>query len=157
FYTQLKDAFFQFPLGEDAFGERFEKRNGPGAIVKGITLEARANFDDVVQMDAGFTSQLSEFDDAVENIEGLLAKREFLRTPNNYGYATLTYNPTKNWNISSNLVYTGSMLLAHFAGDGTGQTIDEYNRTKSFTDVGFRISHTFELNKVKSGLELFAG
>src|SRR5690606_21542077 len=131
-------------------------RNGPGAKVKGITLETRANFDDAVQMDAGFTSQLSEFDEAVENIEGLPSKREFLRTPNNYGYATLTYNPAKNWNISGNLVYTGSMLLAHFAGDGTGQDSNEYHRTNSFTDVGFRIGYTFELNKVKSGLELFA-
>lgn len=157
FYTHLKDAYFQFPLGSDAFGQRFEKRNGLGATVKGLTLEARANFDYVVQIDAGFTSQLSEFDKAVENIAGLPTKREFLRTPNNYGYATLTYNPVKSWNISSNLVYTGSMLLAHFAGDGTGQTIDEYNRTKPFKDVGFRISHTFELNKVKSGLELFVG
>ncbi len=157
FYTTLKDAFFQFPLGQDAFGERFEKRNGAGATVKGITLETRANFDYVVQIEAGFTSQLSEYDEAVENIDGLATTREFLRTPNNYGYATLTYNPTKNWNISANAVYTGSMLLTHFAGVGTGQTVDEYYRTKSFTDVGLRIGHTFELDKVKSGLELFAG
>lgn len=157
FYTQLKDAFFQFPLGPDALGERFEKRNGPGATVKGITLEARANFDYVIQVDAGFTSQKSEFNQAVENIAGLPVKREFLRTPNNYGYATVTYNPTKNWNVSTNLVYTGSMLLAHVAGDGTGQAVDEYFTAKSFTDVGFRIGHTFELDKVKSGLELFAG
>lgn len=157
FYTTLKDAFFQFPLGEDAFGEQFEKRNGPGATVKGITLETRANFDYVVQLEAGFTSQLSEFNDPVENIEGLATKREFLRTPNTYGYATFTYTPTKNWNISANAVYTGSMLLTHFAGEGTGQNIDQYYRTKSFTDVGFRIGHTFELNKVKSGLELFTG
>ncbi|HET8830067.1 MAG TPA: TonB-dependent receptor [Pelobium sp.] len=157
FYTTLKDAFFQYPLGEDAFGERFEKRNGPSANVKGITLEGRANFDYVVQLEAGFTSQLSEFNKPVENIEGLPQKREFLRTPNNYGYATLTYTPTKNWNISANAVFTGSMLLTHFAGEGTGQTVDEYYRTKPFTDVGFRIGHTFELNKVKSGLELFTG
>ncbi len=157
FYTQLKDAFFQFPLGPDALGERFEKRNGPGATVKGITLETRANFDYVVQIDAGITSQLSEFNEAVENIAGLPVKREFLRTPNNYGYATVTYNPTKNWNISGNLVYTGSMILAHVAGAGTGQAVDEYYKTKSFTDVGFRIGHTFELEKVKSGLELFVG
>ncbi|HEX7367900.1 MAG TPA: TonB-dependent receptor [Pelobium sp.] len=157
FYTQLKDAFFQFPLGADALGERFEKRNGPGATVKGITLEARANFDYTIQIDAGFTSQKSEFTEAVENIAGLPVKREFLRTPNNYGYATVTYSPTKNWNISANAVYTGNMLLTHFAGEGTGQMVDEYYRTKSFTDLGFRIGRTFELNKVKSGLELFAG
>jgi len=157
FYTKLNDAFYQFPLGTDTFGERFEKRNGPGATVKGITIEARANFDYVVQFDAGFTLQNSLFDEAVENIEGLASKREFLRTPNDYGYATLTYTPIKSWNISTNAVYTGRMFLAHFAGEGTGQTVDEYYKSPSFMDVGIRLSHTFELKKVKSGLEVFGG
>ncbi len=157
FYTQLKDAFFQFPLGADNFGERFEKRNGPGATVRGFTLEARANFDYVVQLEAGFTIQKSTFNEAVENIEGLATKREFLRTPNDYGYATLTYTPVKSWNISANAVYTGTILLAHFAGDGTGQTVDEYFKTKSFMDVGLRVGHTFELEKVNSGIEIFGG
>jgi len=157
FYTNLKDAFFQFPLGSDAFGERFEKRNGSGATVTGVTLEIRANFDYVVQIDAGFTSQMSNFSQAVENIEDLPAKKEFLRTPNNYGYATINYNPIKTWNISGNLVYTGSMLLAHFAGEETGQTANEYYRTKQFIDLGFRLGYTFKLEKVKCSMEVFTG
>ena len=157
FYTKLNDAFMQFPLGPDAFGERFEKRNGSGALVKGLTLEARANFDYIFQVDAGFTVQRSIFKDAVENIGGLAAKKEFLRTPNNYGYATFSYTPTKKWSVNANLVYTGSMQLAHFAGAGTGQNIDEYIKTKSFTDAGIRVGHLFNLNQFKSGLEIFAG
>ena len=45
FYTKLKDAFFQSPIGSDEFGDIFEKRNGDEAVVKGITVETRANFD----------------------------------------------------------------------------------------------------------------
>lgn len=157
FYTKLKDAFFQFPLGEDEFGQIFQKRNGDEAIVKGITIEARANFDYVVQFDAGFTFQKSQFKSPVENIGGLEAKREFLRTPDNYGYATLTYNPNKNWAITANGVFTGSMLLAHVAGEGTGQDFDEYFKAKSFTDIGIRAGHTFNLPKMKSGIEVFGG
>ncbi|QOW10241.1 TonB-dependent receptor [Kaistella flava (ex Peng et al. 2021)] len=157
FYTKLKDAFFQFPLGEDEFGQIFEKRNGDNAVVKGITIEARANFDYVVQLDAGFTFQKSQFKSPVENIEGLESKREFLRTPNNYGYATLSYTPTKNWNITANGVFTGNMLLIHVAGEGTGQNVDEYFKTKSFTDIGLRAGHTFNLPKMKSGIEVFGG
>ncbi|HEX7367502.1 MAG TPA: TonB-dependent receptor, partial [Pelobium sp.] len=56
-----------------------------------------------------------------------------------------------------NAVYTGNMLLTHFAGEGTGQMVDEYYRTKSFTDLGFRIGRIFELNKLKTSIELFAG
>ncbi len=157
FYTKLKDAFFQFPLGEDEFGDIFEKRNGDEAVVKGITVEARANFDYVIQFEGGFTFQKSQFKTPVSTIEGLEPKREFLRTPNNYGYATITYNPNKNWNISANGVFTGSMILAHVAGIGTGQNVDEYFQSKSFTDLGFRAGHTFNFPKIKSGIELFGG
>ena len=157
FYTKLKDAFFQSPIGSDEFGDIFEKRNGDEAVVKGITVETRANFDYVVQLEAGFTFQKSQFKTPVETIEGLAPKREFLRTPNNYGYAAITYNPNKTWNISLNGVFTGNMILAHVAGVGTGQNIDEYFQTKSFTDVGLRAGHTFNFQKIKSGIEIFGG
>jgi len=157
FYTHLNDAFYQFPLGEDDFGQRFEKRNGSGATVKGFTLEARANFDYVVELEAGFTLQSSKFDDAVENIEGLPAKREFLRTPNDYGYATLTYTPIKKLSASANLIYTGKMDIAHFAGENTGQLVDEYYKTPTFTELSLRLAYTFDLPKVSTGLELSGG
>ena len=157
FYTHLRDAFYLFPLGEDQFGERFEKRNGSGATVKGITLETRANFDYLLQIETGLTLQSSRFDDAVENIEGLEAKREFLRTPNNYGYATLTYTPTKALSASANLVYTGPMELIHFGGEGTGQAIDEYTRSPSFTELSLRLGYDFEFEKTKTGIEVFGG
>ena len=157
FYTHLRDAFFQFPLGADSFGQIFEKRNGEGATVKGVNVEARANFDYVVQVEAGFTLQSSEFDSPVESIAGLDARKEFLRTPNSYGYATLTCTPTKKWNISANGVYTGSMTLAHFAGEGTGQLVNEYFKAQPFIDLGLRVSHTFNIKKMKTGLEVFTG
>ena len=157
FYTYLRDAFFLFPLGEDAFGERFEKRNGEGATVKGVTLEARANFDYVLEIEAGITLQSSLFDEPVENIEGLPAQREFLRTPNQYGYATLTYTPTKSWSASTNIVYTGPMQLAHFGGEGTGQAEDAYVTSPTFTEISLRIGHTFALENINTGLELFGG
>ena len=157
FYTQLDDAFFLFPVGEDEFGELFEKRNGSGATVKGITLEARANFDYVVELEAGFTIQSSKFNDPVETIQDLDPIRQFLRTPNEYGYATLTYTPSKNWSASANLVYTGPMDIAHFAGENTGQTIDEYFRSPSFTELSLRVGHTFDIKRIGTGLELYGG
>ena len=157
FYTTLRDAFYQFPLGEDEFGQRFEKRNGSGATVKGITIEGRANFDYVFELQAGFTLQSSLFDEAIDNIKGLPTKREFLRTPNDYGFATLTFNPSKLWNISTNMTYTGTMELAHFGGEGTGQTEDEYFTSPSFFDMGLRVGHTIEMSNIDTGLELFGG
>jgi len=157
FYTRLNDAFNLFPLGEDEFGERFEKRNGAGATVKGFTLETRANFDYLFELEAGFTLQSSEFEEPVENIEGLEAKKDFLRTPNDYGYATLTYTPGKRFSASANLVYTGEMDIVHFAGDGTGQDVDEYDITPSFAELSLRLGYNISLDRVNSNIEIFGG
>ncbi len=157
FYTHLKDAFYLFPLGQDEFGERFEKRNGTGATVRGLTLEGRANFDYILQLDAGYTLQSSLFEDPVENIEGLDPRREFLRTPNAYGYATLTCTPSKNWSASANVVHTGQMEIAHFAAPGTGQNVDAYFTTPAFTELSLRVGHTINMEQISTGIELFGG
>jgi outer membrane receptor for ferrienterochelin and colicins len=156
FYTHLKDAFYQHPIGEDAFGERFEKRNGPGSTVKGGTFELRANYRQKMQLEAGITIQSSLFDQAVENIEGLESLRKFLRTPNEYGYATLSFFPNKQFNAALNLVYTGKMTIAHFAG-AEGVEQDEYVIASSFTNLGAKVSYTFDLKSIDTGLELFGG
>ena len=156
FYTKLDKAFFLQPLGEDAFGEVFEKRNGDGSTVKGITLELRANYNQKAQIEAGFTTQSSLFDSPVENVEGLPAIREFLRTPNQYGFANLTYFPNRKWNSSINLVYTGSMEIAHFGG-APEQTEDVYVTSNPFTEISIRTGYTFNLKKVNSQLEVFGG
>ncbi len=156
FYTYLKNAFYQESLGEDSFGELFEKRNGDGATVQGATLEVRANYDQKIQLEGGFTLQTSEYDESVVNIEGVEGRREFLRTPNQYGYAMLTIMPNKKFNASANLVYTGNMEIAHFAG-APEQLTDEYLTTPTFTELSLKAGYTFDLKKMDSGLEVFGG
>lgn len=156
FYTHLNDAFFLQPIGEDAFGERFEKRNGPGSTVKGGTLELRANYRQKAQLELGATIQSSLIDQAVDNIDGLEPLREFLRTPNEYGYATLSFFPSKQFNTTLNLVYTGNMTIAHFAG-APGVETDEYVQSTSFTELSIKTDYTFNLKNVDSGLEVFGG
>ena len=156
FYTHLDDAFYLQPLGTDAFGELFEKRNGAGATVQGITIEARLNYDQVFQVETGFTIQKSLFDEPIENSDILPAKREFLRTPNNYGYATLTYSPNLKFNTSVNIVYTGSMDILHLASAGN-LTKDVYFKSPSFTEVGIKSSYKFNLKSMKTNLEVLGG
>ena len=156
FYTHLKDAFYLQPLGTDTFGELFEKRNGSGATVKGITLEARLNYDQVFQVEAGFTIQTSLFDNPIENSDVLPAKRVFLRTPNNYGYATLTYTPNLRFNTSVNLVYTGKMDILHLASPGNLNN-DIYFTSPSFAEVGVKSSYKFNLNSLQTNLEILGG
>lgn len=132
FYTRLTDAFYLQPVGADDLGEQFVKRNGPGATVKGVTLELRANYNKMAQLEAGFTLQSGLHAEAVENIDGLEAKREFLRSPNDYGYMVLMLFPAPKINISVNSVYTGSMLQAKFSPDES-MASNEYRTASSYT------------------------
>lgn len=93
FYTRLNNAFFLQPIGEDGFGELFEKQNGQGATVQGMTVELRANYNRKMQIESGFTLQSSRFDESVEYIEGIEGLRAFTRTPNTYGFANLSITP----------------------------------------------------------------
>ncbi|MBV6646906.1 MAG: TonB-dependent receptor [Cyclobacteriaceae bacterium] len=156
FHTYLRDAFFLQPLGEDEFGEVFEKQNGDGATVQGITLEVRANYDEKIQLDAGITFQSSQFDTPIESSDVLAPRREFLRTPNQYGFGTLTITPTEQWKVAMNLAYTGPMLIVHFAG-APEQTEDAFVNSQAFTELGLRTSYTLPMKGIGTGLELFGG
>ena len=156
FYTRLNDAFFLQPIGQDEFGELFEKQNGQGATVQGITLEVRANFDKKIQLETGFTLQSSEFDDKVEYIDGVEGIKEFTRTPNDYGYATLSFTPNKKFNANLNYVYTGEMIMPHFAG-APNQLVDEMYTSDAFSELSAKIGYTIELEKMQSKLEFYGG
>lgn len=156
FYTRLNDAFFLQPIGQDEFGELFEKQNGQGATVQGATLELRANFNKKIQLETGFTIQSSEFDDAVEYIEGVEAIREFTRTPNDYGYATLSFTPNKKFNANLNYVYTGKMVMPHFAC-APNQSVDEMYNSDPFSELSTKIGYTIGIEKMQSKLEFYGG
>lgn len=156
FYTNLTDAFYQHPLGEDEFGEVYEKRNGDEATVKGVTLEVRANYNKKVQLETGFTLQSSKFSEAVVYSENLPSKKEFLRTPEAYGYATMTFNFSKKFNTAINFLYTGKMDVLHLAG-APEQLTDEFVRSKSFAELGFKSTYTFNIEKLKTGIQLYGG
>jgi outer membrane receptor for ferrienterochelin and colicins len=156
FYTRLSNAFFLAPLGMDALGETFEKQNGPGAVVKGATIEVRGNYNKKAQIEAGFTLQSSRHDKPVENISGLPAMREFLRTPKAYGYLVLTLLPLENLNASFSSIYTGSMVHAKFSPDESIQP-NEYRTSASFAELNLKIGYTIRLESLDSGVEIFSG
>ena len=156
FYTKLQNAFILENLGQDSFGELFEKRNGQSATVKGFTLELRANYNRKIQVETGGTLQNSEFENPVEYIQGVEPRRLFLRTPNSYGFANISFTPDKIWSFNLNYVYTGSLEIAHFGG-AINFTRDQMVETKSFSEFNCKVSYTLCLSKFKHDIELFAG
>ncbi len=147
FFTSLDDAFFQDPVGENEFGEIFVKRNGSGAVVKGLSLDFRCNFDQKLQFESGLTLQQSLYHEGVNYSDMLPAKREFLRTPGKYGYATINYLPSKRIDVSINLVHTGRMELVHLAGS-PNQVIDEYKTSETFNVMGLKATYIQRVNQI---------
>lgn len=156
FYTELNDAFYYHPLGEDAFGELFEKRNGDGATVLGSSIELRVNWKNKLEFESGLTVQESTFNSPVLYSDVLERKEIFLRTPNTYGFANLFIFPKGRFNASVNTVYTGPMTVLHMAG-APEQTEDAFFTSKSFFELNTRIAYRFRLPNVKSSLQLFGG
>lgn len=156
FRTRLNEAFYLQPIGEDEFGELFEKQNGQGATVQGVTLELRANFDRKVQIETGFTLQTNEFDTAVEYIDGVEGITEFIRTPRDYGFATISFMPNKRFNANINYVYTGRMKVPHFAG-APNQEVDEIISSDPFSEVSLKLAYQFPIEKMQTNIELYGG
>jgi len=157
FYTRLNDAFYLQPLEPDGLGERYKKRNGPGATVQGVTIELRGNCDQKIQLETGYTIQSSRHHEPIYHLDTLAgAESRFLRTPNNYGYAILTLSPWQRFNASLSMVHTGEMLLVKFSPNEEIRG-NEYRTSPSFTELSFKMGYTFPMPSTGSGIEVFGG
>ena len=157
FYTQLKDAFYPQPTGSDEKGELFEKRNGPTAVVKGVTVEGRANYNKIAQIEAGYTVQSSKFNKPITHFDELPeGRREFMRSPNQYGYAVFTLSPTENISASLSGTYTGSMTLAKFSPNEDWAP-NEYRTSPKFGELNLKLGYTLPMESVSSAFEIFGG
>ncbi len=155
FYTRLKDVFVNSytyydadgnSVGEDGDYETIvdERSNGESALIKGVTVEAKAVFPSSLQLQAGATYQSSLYSEARSwNSSSDLNERMF-RTPDLYGYFTASYDPTKHISLALTGTYTGSMLVEHCAGYIEEDTTET---TPDFWDVNFKVSYNFTLGQ----------
>ncbi|MHA6278889.1 TonB-dependent receptor [Salinimicrobium sp. CAU 1759] len=144
FYTRLTDPFILERISETVF----EKRNGEGADVYGINLDAvfAPNPDWILQL--GGTLQRAQYDSPVQFSDdpdvSLENAENFFKSPNIYGNFILTYAPVKNWQNNLSGVYTGSMYVPHLAGYIEN---DRLEKTEDFMEVNFKTAYIFELSK----------
>ncbi|WP_346855668.1 TonB-dependent receptor [uncultured Draconibacterium sp.] len=160
FYTQLKDAFILEETGTDESGNSvMEKRNGGNSYVYGATFEARTNLNRKLQIEAGFTLQKSRYEEEVIWSEELSGTKDYLRTPNAYGYYTLSWTPTQRFSASLSGVYTGTMLVPHYGLAGDAGTIDEdvLFESPAFMETNIKLGYTINLKRIDSSIEFFGG
>lgn len=144
FYTDLRDVFVLTPTGRDEEGNLLlERRNGKGARVLGINVEAKAAYS-FSQLQGGITLQRSRYKEAQvwSEDERIQPQKKIFRSPDVYGYMTSTFTPFANFSASLTGTYTGSMLVQHLAGYITQ---DEEVKTPDFLDMNMKVTYDIQL------------
>ncbi len=157
FHTRLFDAFVLEETGTDDQGNiRLLRKNGGNSTVQGVTLEGRFNYDQIIQLQGGLTIQSSQFDDPIAWSAEIPGTKDYLRTPNRYGFFTLSILPEKNLNGSLSGVYTGPMQVPHFGG-APGVERDVLFRSPDFTEINCKLNYQLHLHSMETDLEFSAG
>ena len=146
FYTDLHHVFVLEDIGEDQNGDKIkERRNGSGAKVYGVNLDAKVAHGREAQLQLGFTVQRSRYNRAEvwtsEGEEEQTTKR-MPRTPDYYGYFTFTSAPLKNFDFSLSGTSTGKMIVPHMAGYIEKSRMEH---TPQFMDLNLKLNYTFVL------------
>lgn len=157
FYTDLNNVFILEDVGTNADGFAMkERRNGDGARVYGANIDAKIAHGKDISLQLGFTAQQSRYKsaEAWTEVDGeALTTKRMMRTPDYYGYFTLTSSPFKRLDLSLSGTYTGSMIVPHYAGYIEN---DRMETTPDFFDLNFKTAYTFVLRD-HINLEVNAG
>jgi len=153
FYTELSNPFIFSDQTELPNGVAIiNKRNGSGAIVNGINLEANAALGSKVVLQSGATIQEANYLNEEEiwapesSSNELVATntRSLLRTPNTYAYFSLIYSPKEQFTFAYSGIYTGSMDVAHVIDAETERTV--IKRTPNFFENNLKFSYTLKID-----------
>jgi len=162
FYTVLEGVYVYNNIGKDPLGNQvFERVNGNNSIVKGVTVDFSGNIGALLSMRASFTTQRNSFSDAIVWSERKVeipgqattfikqSSNQYLRTPNNYGFFSLSVGPISNFVTSLSGVYTGSMSVPWYK-----ENEDVLLQTTDFFDVMIKCDYS---PQVLQGIEVSVG
>ena len=112
-----------------------------GASVYGLNLEWKLiPFSDLI-MKTAYTIQRSQFKKVREFDE-----RNFLHTPNMYGFISLNWKLNKSFEISGTSTFTGKMLVPYFGPLAEDPAIGELHETPIFFDSSAKIQYNKKIN-----------
>jgi outer membrane receptor for ferrienterochelin and colicins len=152
FSTRLLDPF------TNEFGEPDENNIATytrinaegGASVAGVNLELNIASMKGLNIESGFTAQISRYDNPQE-----FNSDKMLRTPSTYGYITVRSNPTQKISLSATGNYTGTMLIPYFGLNQPDPAEGELRKSDPFFDTGIKGSYTIKING--ASLQLYTG
>lgn len=148
FYTQLNNTFIlvESSVSGNDNNTQLTRTNGSDAEVKGITLEARLNYNYKLEGEIGMTWQNSTHSEPVSWSADVQGSTSFLRTPGLYGYFALGFSAIKNTKFSFSGVYTGEMDVPHFAGAPEVES-DELAKASPFMEINLKLDYQLPIWK----------
>jgi outer membrane receptor for ferrienterochelin and colicins len=151
FYTRLNDPFVNLIGVPDEDGRVLYTRMNAeeGAVVRGMNIELKIKPLTDFSFTSGFTIQSSKYDAGQE-----FGQRDFFRTPSDYGYFNIDWDPVKKLCLSVTGTYTGKMLVPYF-GPMTDPVFGELRKSDPFYDLGSKIQYDVKLNGAT--LQFFTG
>ncbi len=155
FHTSLQNAFVTNPDSVNHENEVIYIRTNAeeGAYVQGVNLETNISFRRNLRFNAGFTFQTSQFKEAQE-----LGCKDFLRTPDHYGFFSLDWDITPKFALVSTAQYTGPMNIAYYDQQMV-QTDEndkgELRQTQDFFDFGIKASYSLRIQQLP--IEFYMG
>lgn len=152
FYTKLNDAFVQNPGAPDEQGTvvYYRTNSDNGASVRGINLETNISPRKNIMFKAGYTIQKSSYSDAQE-----FGEKDFLRTPNDYGFFSLDYDINDKICLIANGNYTGKMKIAYYGNTIPDPEAGELRITDQFFCLSMKAEYALKVSNLP--FKLFGG
>ena len=152
FSTRLLDPFInEFGEPDNNNVATYTRINAEGgATVAGANLEINIASVNGLNIESGFTAQISRYDNPQE-----FESDEMLRTPSTYGYLTLRSDLGKKFSFSTTGNYTGTMLVPYFGLNQEEPGTGELRRSNPFYDIGIKGTYTMKING--ASLQIYTG
>lgn len=145
FLTRLSNVFVESHTKDADDNTVLLRSNGSGANVYGINLEASAKPLSWIDIQAGMTLQRAVYEKAHSWSENVEAEKRMLRSPEVYGYYTVSITPFRRWLFILNGKQTGSMRMPHAQSSGTDKDITV--TVPSFFEMGAKVSYLIPIRK----------
>ncbi|HPN39151.1 MAG TPA: TonB-dependent receptor, partial [Melioribacteraceae bacterium] len=143
FYTKLNDAYSEKYINSNGTIEFWERINSSGATVKGVELDFGVKPIKDLELRTGFTYKNNKYEDLLEDFN----TKNFLRTPNLFGFARLSYDFTKSFSVFASLKYTGKMNVPHeIIVDYQDEPLLLLKESDSFVEIDLSLSKKLNIS-----------
>ena len=142
FYTKLDGAYTNRFIFSSGTIEYWERINSIGADVKGIEVDLGIKPIENFELKSGITLKENNYKDFLTNFH----TKNFLRTPNSFGYFRSTYNFTSEFSVIFSLKYTGKMDVPHeIVVEGKDELLLVLSKSQNFFELDFSVRHKIVL------------